>query len=56
MLKDIANRLVTDAIAQIGQGSCNTIVPPRAIFSGRTYHESLNLLINTGTSNSLTLQ
>ena len=38
-LEDVADRLVTDRIAQISQRPHNAIIPPRAVLSGHTHHE-----------------
>ena len=49
--QDVPHCLVTDTIAQIGQGAHNAVILPRAILAGHAYHEGLELLSNAGTSN-----
>jgi hypothetical protein len=49
--QNVSHRLVTDAIAQIGQGTHNAVIPPRLVLAGHAYHEGLELLSNAGTSN-----
>jgi hypothetical protein len=47
----IADRLVADAIAQIGHGTGNAIIAPRAILAGHPHYHILDLLTDAGTSN-----
>src|SRR5256886_16701011 len=52
--QDVAHRLVTDRIAQVGQGADNTVIAPGAVFVCQAHHQSLGLRGNVGTSWSLT--
>jgi hypothetical protein len=51
--QDVAHRLVADAIAQVGQGPHNAVIPPRTILSGHPHHEVFNLSLNARTANRL---
>jgi len=53
-LENIAHRLVTDRQAQVGQGADDPVIAPGAILSGHPNYESLDLLVNAGTSNRRT--
>ena len=52
--QDISHRLVSDRQAQVGQRADNPVIAPGAILSGHPNYESLELLVNAGTSNRLT--
>ena len=52
-LEDIADRLVTDRIAQVGQRTHDAVIPPRAILAGHPHHQVFDLLVNAGTPNRL---
>jgi hypothetical protein len=49
--ENIADRLVADAIAQVGHGTGNAVIAPRAILSGHPHYQILDLLTDAGTSN-----
>src|SRR6266571_6959498 len=53
--EDIADRLVADHIPQIGQRTDNAVIAPGAVLASHPHHQFFNLLINTGTSDRLTL-
>jgi hypothetical protein len=44
--QDIANGLITDRIAEMGQGADYTIVPPGPILSGQAHHQGFQLRID----------
>src|SRR5438309_1708945 len=54
-LEDIAHRLITDVVAQMGQGTCNAIIAPAAILSGHAHYQVLELFVDAGSSRGLTL-
>src|SRR4029453_592224 len=43
-LEDIAHRLITDRVAQMGQSAGNTVIAPGAILLGHPHDESFQLL------------
>jgi hypothetical protein len=49
--QDVPHRLVTDVIAQVGQGALNAVIPPRAILAGHPHHQVFDLLVDTRTAN-----
>jgi hypothetical protein len=49
--ENIADRLVADAIAEVGHSTGNAIIAPRAILSGHAHDQILDLLTDAGTSN-----
>ncbi len=54
-LQDIANGLIADRIAQLGQGTGNAIIPPAAILLGQAHDQGFQLLVDHGAIESLTL-
>jgi hypothetical protein len=48
--EDIADRLVTDRVTQVFQGTLNTIVAPRAVLVGHTDYQIFDFLVHTGTA------
>ena len=51
--EDVAHRLVADRIAQVGQGTHDAVIAPRAILAGHAHHQGLQLLVDAGTSQRL---
>src|SRR2546422_5790837 len=51
--EDVADRLVADRIAQVGQGTHDAVIAPRAILPGHPHDEAFNLLVNARTPNRL---
>src|SRR2546429_9852002 len=49
-LEDVAHGLVTDGVAEVGEGHDDPVIAPGAILLGHTDHQVLNLLINTRTA------
>jgi hypothetical protein len=49
--ENVAYRLVTDRIAQVGQGTHDTVVPPRTILAGHPYHQVFELFLDARTAN-----
>ena len=49
-LQDIAHRLVTDGVPEVGEGPHDPIVAPRAIFLRQAHHQGLQLLVNRRSS------
>src|SRR5262249_1471952 len=47
-LEDVADRLITNGIAEILGGSDNAVIAPRAVLAGHPYHHILDLLGHTG--------
>ena len=47
-LEDVAHGLVTDGVAEVGQGADDAVVAPGAIFLGHAYHQRLELLVDRG--------
>src|SRR2546427_8753221 len=54
--QDVAHRLVTDRIAQVGQGADNTVIAPGAVFLGHADHQGFEVLGNRGASRTLALR
>jgi len=52
-LEDVAHGLVTDGVAQVGEGPDDPVIAPGAILLGHTDHQVLDLLINTRTAYGL---
>src|SRR5215471_8948347 len=51
--EDVADRLVADRIAQVGQGPHDAVIAPRAILPGHPHHHIFDLLVNARTPNRL---
>src|SRR6266487_931731 len=51
--EDGADRLVADRIAQVGQGTHDAVIAPRAILPGHPHHHIFDLLVNARTPNRL---
>ena len=49
--EDVADRLITDRIAQVGQGTHDAVIAPRAVLAGHPDHQVLDLCVNAGTTN-----
>src|SRR6266850_2271372 len=54
-LQDVADRLVTDGVAQIGQGSHDAVIAPRAILLRHAHHQGLQLCRDLRASKRLAL-
>jgi hypothetical protein len=52
-LEDVAHGLVTDGVAQVGEGPNDPVIAPGAIRLGHTDHQVLDLLVNTRTAYGL---
>ena len=50
-LEDVAHRLVTDGIAQVGQSPYNPVIAPRAVLPGHPYHKGFDLFVDAGATN-----
>src|SRR5262249_1035001 len=50
---DIAYRLVAAAIAEVGQGTHNALIPPRTMLAGHPNHEAFELFRKTRPANRL---
>jgi len=50
---DIAYRLVAAAIAEVGQGTHNALIPPRTMLAGHPNHEVFELFRKTRPANRL---
>src|SRR5437879_982765 len=46
MFEDVADRLVTDGIAQVGQRTHDAVIAPRAVLPGHAHHQVFYLLRN----------
>src|SRR5215831_19498261 len=55
-LEDVADRLITNSIAEILGGSDNAVIAPRAVLAGHAHHKLFQLLGDAGTSDRLTLR
>src|SRR6267378_8288031 len=51
--EDVADRLVTDGIAQVGQSTHDAVIAPRAVLPGHAHHQVLYLLRRAGTADCL---
>jgi hypothetical protein len=49
--EDIADRLVADAIAQVGHGTHHAVIAPRAILASHAYHQCFEFLVHARASN-----
>ncbi len=54
-LENIAHGLIADGIAQIGQGTGNAVITPRAILLGHLDDPLFEFLIDSGSAHGLTL-
>ena len=54
-LEDVAHRLVTDGVAQVGQGADDPVIAPGAILLGHAHDQGLQLLVDRGATRSLAL-
>ena len=54
-LQDVAHGLVTDGVAQVGQGADDPIIAPGAILLRHAHHQRLQLLVDRGTARGLAL-
>ena len=54
-LEDIAHGLVTDLVAQLRQGTSQTVITPAPIFLGHLDNQVFQFVLNTGTSRRLAL-
>jgi hypothetical protein len=49
-LENVAHRLIAERIAEIGQGTHDAVIAPRAVLSGHPHHQVFNLWVNSGTA------
>src|SRR5215475_5266666 len=54
--EDVADRLITDCIAQVAKSTHDAVIAPRAILSGHPHHKVFQLLGNAGTSDCMRLR
>src|SRR6266571_8486152 len=49
-LENVAHRLIAERIAEIGQGTHDAVIAPRAVLPGHPHHQVFNLWVNAGTA------
>jgi hypothetical protein len=52
--QDVADRWGTDGVPEIGEGSDDPVIAPRAVLAGHAHHEIFQRLVNAGTSDRRT--
>src|SRR5215813_7946612 len=48
--ENVAHRLIAERIAEMGQGTHDAVIAPRAVLPGHPRHQVFKLLVNAGTA------